>query len=139
MIRNLLCRIFGHKMYFDTSDVGGSSTCKRCPHTEPGINWNNKCPPMPKHLVEEFKRYEALKIKYEGFISKDAVRVGVIDALEDEFLQLLGNYPQAIVSRVKRAVERQVGQTELEDIVMEQLSVFVKTTKLRIAEGLRNA
>lgn len=37
----LLCRIFGHRMHFDTTNVCGTSTCKRtgCNHKLKGINW----------------------------------------------------------------------------------------------------
>ena len=38
----LLCRIFGHRMFFDTDNVCGTSTCKRklCDHKEENsINW----------------------------------------------------------------------------------------------------
>ena len=34
---NILCKIFGHKMYFDSFDIGGPTTCKRCDHKEPAI------------------------------------------------------------------------------------------------------
>lgn len=36
-----LCRIFGHNMRSDTSDVAGPSHCcrKGCDHKEPGIDW----------------------------------------------------------------------------------------------------
>jgi hypothetical protein len=43
---NILCKIFGHKMYFDTCDIGGPSTCKRCGHKEPAIVWTRI--PMPE-------------------------------------------------------------------------------------------
>jgi hypothetical protein len=35
----IICKIFGHKLYFDTSNVAGPSTCKRCGHKEPAIVW----------------------------------------------------------------------------------------------------
>jgi hypothetical protein len=37
---NILCRLFGHKMYFDSTDVSGPSTCKRCGHTHPSVDWS---------------------------------------------------------------------------------------------------
>lgn len=36
----MICRIFGHAMRFDSSDISGPSTCKRCPHHEPAIVWS---------------------------------------------------------------------------------------------------
>jgi hypothetical protein len=46
----LLCRIFGHRMFFDgagLAGVGGPSTCKRCGHKDPGIDWPRSYPQMP--------------------------------------------------------------------------------------------
>jgi len=48
----ILCKLFGHKMFFDTTDCTGPSTCKRCGHTEPGVIWTH--PPMPP--VKEAKK-----------------------------------------------------------------------------------
>ena len=47
---NILCKIFGHRMYFDGCDIGGPSRCHRwkCDHKEPGIDWEKKLPLMPK-------------------------------------------------------------------------------------------
>ena len=45
----LLCRLFGHRLYFDNWGIAGTSTCKRCGHKEPAIDWDrNPPPPMPK-------------------------------------------------------------------------------------------
>lgn len=33
-------------MYYDTANVAGPSTCRRCPHTEPGVQWD-RVPRMP--------------------------------------------------------------------------------------------
>ncbi len=41
----LMCEVFGHKMYFDSCNVAGPSTCKRCGHKQEGIRW--PAPPMP--------------------------------------------------------------------------------------------
>lgn len=35
-----LCRAFGHRMFFDTDNAAGSSTCKRCGHKKPAIEWD---------------------------------------------------------------------------------------------------
>jgi len=35
----ILCRIFVHKMFFDTSNAAGPSHCSRCSHKEEGIKW----------------------------------------------------------------------------------------------------
>lgn len=42
----ILCKIFGHKMYSESADIAGASTCKRCEHKEPAIEWEKT--PMPK-------------------------------------------------------------------------------------------
>ena len=41
-----LCKLFGCIMFFDES-IGGSSTCRRCGHKEPGIDWDRPGAPMP--------------------------------------------------------------------------------------------
>lgn len=46
LIKNLICKIFGHSMYFDSTDICGPSTCKICGHKESGIEWTPI--PMPK-------------------------------------------------------------------------------------------
>ena len=33
------CKFLGHKMFFDTHDVTGPSTCRRCGHEKPGMTW----------------------------------------------------------------------------------------------------
>jgi hypothetical protein len=38
-VKKFLCRVFGHKMYFDSCNVAGPSTCKRCQHKKAGIVW----------------------------------------------------------------------------------------------------
>lgn len=38
-MKKFLCKIFGHRMKFDTCNVAGTSTCKWCGHKEPGIVW----------------------------------------------------------------------------------------------------
>jgi len=45
---NILCKLFGHAMYFEGNDVSNPSICKRCGHTEPGVNWPRTTPSMPK-------------------------------------------------------------------------------------------
>jgi len=35
-----LCRFFGHRLFFDSANAAGPSTCKRCGHKEPGITWD---------------------------------------------------------------------------------------------------
>lgn len=37
----ILCKVFGHKMRFDSDNVAGPSTCKRkeCLYKETGIKW----------------------------------------------------------------------------------------------------
>ncbi len=46
---NILCKIFGHRMYFDSWDVSGPSHCVRfkCDHKKEAIKWSR--PPMPKY------------------------------------------------------------------------------------------
>ena len=44
MMANLLCRIFGHWMFFDSSDVSGGSTCKRCGFHTTAIKWPHGLP-----------------------------------------------------------------------------------------------
>ena len=39
---NFLCTILGHKMFFDTDNVAGPSTCKRCGHNENCIDWERE-------------------------------------------------------------------------------------------------
>jgi hypothetical protein len=36
-----LCKLFGHKLRFKTSDVSGEAVCKRkgCDYVKPGIRW----------------------------------------------------------------------------------------------------
>jgi|GEM_PF-4040485 len=41
----MICRLFGHWMFFDTGDVFGPSTCKICKHKEPGSTF--AWPPAP--------------------------------------------------------------------------------------------
>lgn len=36
---SLLCKLFGHRMFFDTGNVAGPSTCKRCDYKERGVVW----------------------------------------------------------------------------------------------------
>lgn len=51
---NILCEIFGHRMYFDTVDITGSTHCKRwkCSHSEKAkpIKWPRipRCKPAKK-------------------------------------------------------------------------------------------
>jgi len=49
-----LCETFGHKMYSDTTDIAGPSSCGRygCKHKEPGIEWDIKCP-TTKFVVKD--------------------------------------------------------------------------------------
>lgn len=49
---NVLCKIFWHRMYFDTHDVAGPSHCKRwrCDHTEPGLEWDRYLEKI--HLIQ---------------------------------------------------------------------------------------
>jgi len=59
---NILCKIFGHRMYFDTHDIFGPLHCRRwrCDHTELGLEWDY--PPMPKSkhdIFEKLKKFYA--------------------------------------------------------------------------------
>lgn len=38
-MKNFWCKIFGHRMFFDTANAAGPSTCKRCNHKISGIKW----------------------------------------------------------------------------------------------------
>ena len=55
----ILCKIFGHKMYSESADIAGASTCKRCEHKKPAIKWDRR--PMPKvkppKIEDNLKRY----------------------------------------------------------------------------------
>lgn len=55
---NILCKIFGHNMWFNTNDVLGPSHCKKwfCNHKEKAIEFNfipiPKCKPPKKQRTE---------------------------------------------------------------------------------------
>lgn len=57
----ILCKLFGHRMYFDSWNAADASTCKRCEHKKPAIKWEK--PPMPKvkppktEVSDNLKRY----------------------------------------------------------------------------------
>ncbi len=51
---NILCKIFGHKMYCDTYNVAGPSTCKRCGCEGLAIDWSSDSP-MPQIKFSERK------------------------------------------------------------------------------------
>ena len=51
-LKALMCKALGHRMYFDTSDVGGPSTCRMCGRAEPAVEWARGCPPMPPKKCE---------------------------------------------------------------------------------------
>lgn len=44
-LSKLICKIFGHNMFYWNTDISGPSQCKRCGHIEPGVVWS--VPPMP--------------------------------------------------------------------------------------------
>jgi hypothetical protein len=52
-----LCPIFGHRSYFDTCNVAGSSTCCRCGHKNEAIKWP-PMPPMPECKPAKKEEYE---------------------------------------------------------------------------------
>ena len=47
---NILCKIFGHRMFFNGSNIFGGSHCARwfCAHTDPGKDWLWPDPPPCK-------------------------------------------------------------------------------------------
>ena len=60
---NILCKLFWHRMYFDTSDVTGPSHCKRwkCDHKDPALEWDRFDKYIPK---SDFEIFEKLKNLY---------------------------------------------------------------------------
>ena len=62
---SLLCKIFGHRMYFDSHDVSGPSTCKRCGHKEAGIDWGDRVP-MPDVKPPKQEKCNSCTNRYNG-------------------------------------------------------------------------
>ena len=62
----ILCKYFGHKLYFDTANVCGSSTCIRCGHKEPPVEFDY--PLMPKVKPEKKEKCESCRNGFDGTI-----------------------------------------------------------------------
>lgn len=75
---NILCKIFGHRMYFHGCDIARPSYCTRhgCNHTEPQVSCGNAPMPEikpPKYDARSVVPVEALQ--YKGFFGTAQVSV----------------------------------------------------------------
>ncbi len=79
---NLLCTVLGHRMFFETSNVAGPSSCSRCDYTEEGIVWPREINTLEVHMESEDKQLtdeelqaKAVAADYEALNSEDNAAV----------------------------------------------------------------
>jgi len=52
---NNLCWMLGHKLYSDTDNIAGTSTCKRCGYKNPAVVWPREDNKTTKYKKERSK------------------------------------------------------------------------------------
>ena len=72
-------------------------------------------------------------------ISRDLVKVGIIDTVDGAFNRMLTDGAKTIALRTKAVIDAGGKLQELEDLVAKQLGTFIKPTKAKIIRILKNA
>lgn len=90
--------------------------------------------------IEDIAEKRIKNAALEGtLISRELVKIGIIDTLDGAFTRMLSDGSKTIAVRAKALIEAGGNSAAVEELVAKQLTSFINPTKAKIARVLRNA